>query len=50
MTLEELEKTILRQADEIDRLAEQYRQAVRALILAVGIVEAQHWLTVAASE
>jgi len=35
---------------ELNRLAERYRIAVRALILAVGIVEAQHWLTVAASE
>jgi hypothetical protein len=35
---------------ELNRLAERYRIAVRALTLAVGITEAQHWLRVAESE
>lgn len=35
---------------ELNRLAEKYRQAVRALHLAVGPTEAQHWLRVAESE
>lgn len=35
---------------ELNRLAERYRIAVRALILAVGLTEAQHWLRVAESE
>lgn len=35
---------------ELNRLAERYRVAVRALILAVGVTEAQHWLRVAETE
>lgn len=51
MTQCPLDSCPLTQRDaEINRVSEKYRQAVRALHLAVGPTEAVHWLRVAESE